>query len=650
MSDRGCIRMSLDGGETWGAPYCGPGGSDGPGRTGYDGRGNDNGNDNGNGNGGGHWTQDAGGNGNGYRFVSAEEAEATRKREQQREAEQRQRQAEQQAIQSLVNQSTSTRGLVNAAAAEASITPESLKTIDSLGNFTEAAQLGTELRDAKAHLVAVLNDKCMLENWGAFHAPDNPIGRSNTPSMVKLRARGPHSFNAVLQEANADCVAARQAKQAIEQRIEQVATTLLAQQQAKVQRVADMAAAAEAKRVAEAMEAQKNLLDAQKQASTQASTSGAVQIKATQSKSGINNNSAHGEIKPALAWLEMAWRSYKGDKCPDVLAWQQQNRVKAPSVAAASDAVQSSKAKKVAEGLYNGANNRIIGAVKFAAEEAARKRLGEQTKTWTVMKTAGTFAGEEAARFKLHKTTETMQFANKVGDFVKTDIARFSLGKQTVTGTAVAAGFVKLSQMSAEELSYNLGAVVGDMFLGFGAAKAFGLANAAIPRITNNGMNVAIDFAEAHSLRSPLVIQFETGKTKGVTFMHNGIKPPVDITLRNPVVNKVKLNTGGGSVSSIKISIPQDRAGHIFKNKDGHMADTAQNRKLLVDAAYNSNNFKGVDKWGNTWHSQLQLDGSEIWTQSRGGRIINGGINNPPKKWHPETGYSLSNKPTQPKS
>ena len=50
----------------------------------------------------------------------------------------------------------------------------------------------------------------------------------------------------------------------------------------------------------------------------------------------------------------------------------------------------------------------------------------------------------------------------------------------------------------------------------------------------------------------------------------------------------------------------------------------------------------GMDKYGNEWYSQIQSDGSQVWVNTRNGTIQNGGVNNPPKIWNPDTGYSRS--------
>jgi len=93
--------------------------------------------------------------------------------------------------------------------------------------------------------------------------------------------------------------------------------------------------------------------------------------------------------------------------------------------------------------------------------------------------------------------------------------------------------------------------------------------------------------------------------------------------------------------TSAKTLIDLKRLKHIFRSKEGHLsADTLKNRKLLEGVANKRSTTLGTDKHGNTWSAQTRSDGSQVWTQARGGRIINGGVNKTPKQFNPETGLS----------
>lgn len=125
----------------------------------------------------------------------------------------------------------------------------------------------------------------------------------------------------------------------------------------------------------------------------------------------------------------------------------------------------------------------------------------------------------------------------------------------------------------------------------------------------------------------------------------------------NPLGN---LN-GSGSVKGLKISSPpkstysgiikkpnssytkvpfrHNSLTHIFKKHPSHFRyNTASNRALLQSTASQSRYLRGVDSRGNTWHSRTLRSGVQIWTQSRNGKIFNGGRNLKPRKWDPKRG------------
>ena len=66
----------------------------------------------------------------------------------------------------------------------------------------------------------------------------------------------------------------------------------------------------------------------------------------------------------------------------------------------------------------------------------------------------------------------------------------------------------------------------------------------------------------------------------------------------------------------------------------------------MIDIAHDLSTRQGIDKHGNAWH-KIRDDGSQVWVQVRENKIRNGGINNPPKVWDLQTGYSAPNKLTK---
>ncbi|MCI5143730.1 MAG: hypothetical protein D3909_18800 [Candidatus Electrothrix sp. ATG1] len=88
--------------------------------------------------------------------------------------------------------------------------------------------------------------------------------------------------------------------------------------------------------------------------------------------------------------------------------------------------------------------------------------------------------------------------------------------------------------------------------------------------------------------------------------------------------------------------LPQGRAqtGHIFRNAPGHITDTPANRRLLRNIASDSRTTLGTDRFGNEWSARIQPDGSQVWVQTRNGVIQNGGVNQTPRNYNPDTGLS----------
>ena len=80
------------------------------------------------------------------------------------------------------------------------------------------------------------------------------------------------------------------------------------------------------------------------------------------------------------------------------------------------------------------------------------------------------------------------------------------------------------------------------------------------------------------------------------------------------------------------VRIDAGRAGHIFRHARGHLrGDTPENRALLESVANNPEAQKGTDIFGNAWAAEILPDGTQVWTQSREGGIINGGLNATPR-------------------
>jgi filamentous hemagglutinin len=103
-----------------------------------------------------------------------------------------------------------------------------------------------------------------------------------------------------------------------------------------------------------------------------------------------------------------------------------------------------------------------------------------------------------------------------------------------------------------------------------------------------------------------------------------------------------------GAVSAAKgatHAIPEGRLGHVFRDAPGHLLDTPANRKLLQGVADDPATTLGADKFGNTWSARTLDDGTQAWTQTRNGDIINGGLNPTPRPFNPQTGLARPQRP-----
>lgn len=54
----------------------------------------------------------------------------------------------------------------------------------------------------------------------------------------------------------------------------------------------------------------------------------------------------------------------------------------------------------------------------------------------------------------------------------------------------------------------------------------------------------------------------------------------------------------------------------------GHLTDTPENRKLILELANDPACFQGMDMWGNDWYARIDEDGSQLWAEVRNGVII----------------------------
>jgi hypothetical protein len=91
--------------------------------------------------------------------------------------------------------------------------------------------------------------------------------------------------------------------------------------------------------------------------------------------------------------------------------------------------------------------------------------------------------------------------------------------------------------------------------------------------------------------------------------------------------------------AKLRIDFSRDDIPHIFRNKEGHLLDTAINRKLLIETA-NIENFLGIDQYGTKWYARTLSNGKQVWIMVRNNLIRNGGLNEIPKIFDSKTGLS----------
>lgn len=84
----------------------------------------------------------------------------------------------------------------------------------------------------------------------------------------------------------------------------------------------------------------------------------------------------------------------------------------------------------------------------------------------------------------------------------------------------------------------------------------------------------------------------------------------------------------------------ESQVRHIFRDSVGHLPDTAASRELLQDVTTDRGAQLGTDRFGNTWFHRIREDGTQVWVQVRDGVIQNGGVNQTPRPFNPQSGLS----------
>lgn len=77
---------------------------------------------------------------------------------------------------------------------------------------------------------------------------------------------------------------------------------------------------------------------------------------------------------------------------------------------------------------------------------------------------------------------------------------------------------------------------------------------------------------------------------------------------------------------------------HIFRNKPGHLIDTPENRARIENLVKDQIKYLGDDNHGNWWYAEILPNGTQLWAQTRGSKIINCGLNETPKEYNSNSG------------
>ena len=116
------------------------------------------------------------------------------------------------------------------------------------------------------------------------------------------------------------------------------------------------------------------------------------------------------------------------------------------------------------------------------------------------------------------------------------------------------------------------------------------------------------------------------------------VQPEVEPALRREVDNtKGQPNS---TAKTTRTEIFENNEKHIFRDAPGHIPDTPENRKLLIDVASDPSNLLCTDKHGTQWFAKNTSDGKQIWTTVRNNFIRDGGINDIPRTPNFITGLS----------
>ena len=101
----------------------------------------------------------------------------------------------------------------------------------------------------------------------------------------------------------------------------------------------------------------------------------------------------------------------------------------------------------------------------------------------------------------------------------------------------------------------------------------------------------------------------------------------------SPNFNKFKKEESSESNEKPKI-VFSEKGGqikHIFRKAEGHVEDTPENRKMILDTANEPHNYIGTDKDKTDWYQKPLPSGKQVWVQVWGSQVNNAGVNDRPR-------------------
>lgn len=101
-----------------------------------------------------------------------------------------------------------------------------------------------------------------------------------------------------------------------------------------------------------------------------------------------------------------------------------------------------------------------------------------------------------------------------------------------------------------------------------------------------------------------------------------------------------------GDLSDVDVKFNEPNKAHIFGDRPGHLVDTPENRKLIIDLVQDVRNFLLRDKlYGKLWYAKTLSNGTQLWAEVINGVIRNCGINEVPREVNTETGLAQPFRP-----